>query len=140
MESFFSVRWADSATQAQAACTGRFWDWVSLEAQNALSLFLSRAVPERFRHWNEIVQDAKVEVIGPLMAGILARRLEVCGIGVGTRHRIEYDLTMALVASAHSDLDERPRFFEQLLQIYRAGHVPCGWYAGRPPQGVLLVW
>lgn len=140
VDSLFSIRWAESASQAQAACTGRFWDIVLLDAQNALSLFLSRSAPHRFQKWNESVKVVKSEVVAPLITSILDERLAASGLGVGARHCVESNLTLALLARAHSDLDGLPRFFEQLLPIYRAGHFPCGWYAGRPPHGVLLVW
>lgn len=139
-DSPFAVRWAGSLTTAQAACTGPFWSRVSLDAQNALSLFLLKAAPQRRERWNEIVQAAHDEVLAPLWAGALDARIDDVGLGPRVQSCIRHDLTMALLSRAFDDLEDGPRFFEQKLAVYRAGHFPCGWYLGRPPQGVLLVW
>lgn len=32
------------------------------------------------------------------------------------------------------------RLFTELLDVYEAGHMPCGWEGGRWPEGTLLVW
>lgn len=32
-----------------------------------------------------------------------------------------------------------PRFFGELVRVYEAGHLPCGWQ-GAWPSGSLIVW
>jgi hypothetical protein len=66
-----------------------------------------------------VVQPETVEVMGAERAerGQKLRRQRPAVSLI--QHRIEHDLAMALLAKAHSDLDERQRFFEQLLSIYR---------------------
>jgi len=131
---------ADSARHAQAQLTGPLWAWVKLDAQNAMSAHLAQTAPERHRLWNERVQQDQGRIIGPLMTRVIDPALQAAGLGPAAQRQVAHDLSLSLVGCRMRDLPGAPAFFEQLLPVYRAGHLPCGWRGGRPPQGELLAW
>ena len=53
-----------------------------------------------------------------------------------------YDLLliiMKLTISKRFSSNAEPYFFNELLEIYKAGHLPCGW-KGSYPEGTILIY
>ena len=61
------------------------------------------------------------------------------GLGKAFTDAVSWDVLAAVMEHAYRDCSGRPTLFLQLLQVYRAGHFPCGW-SGDWPDGMLLVW
>ncbi len=53
-----------------------------------------------------------------------------------------YDLLMIimkLTISKRFSSNDEPYFYNELLEIYKAGHFPCGW-RGSYPEGTILIY
>lgn len=53
-----------------------------------------------------------------------------------------YDLLMIimkLTIEKHFSSEHEPMFFNDILKIYQAGHIPCGW-CGDYPEGEILIY
>jgi hypothetical protein len=115
------------------------WDNVQLRARNELSVFLSALYRARFQRWNEVTRAAKARVVEPLATSVWRPFADRYGIGPGFLGGVKWDVLAAIMEHEYRDCSGRPAFFLVLLRVYRAGHVPCGWY-GEWPAGRVVVW
>jgi hypothetical protein len=54
-------------------------------------------------------------------------------------HSVRWNVLAALMENAYIDCDHGAFFFHELLTVYQAGHLPCGWI-GAWPEGKLVVY
>ena len=52
---------------------------------------------------------------------------------------VQWCLLGALLEDAYKECNPPVRFFTDLLDIYEAGHFPCGWVEGKWAEGKLVV-
>src|SRR5512145_1620469 len=125
--------------EATERCTDEVWENVELEAQNQLTLWLSRHDRENFRRRNERVDRHKIAVIDPLAErawGPYQRRRD---LDPAIMHSVRWDVLGALMENSYLGSGHRCFFFLELLRVYEAGHFPCGW-RGDWPVGKLVVY
>ena len=48
-------------------------------------------------------------------------------------------IIMKLTISKRFSSNDEPHFYNELLEIYKAGHFPCGW-RGSYPEGTILIY
>jgi hypothetical protein len=114
------------------------WDEVLLEASNRLTRFLSDRYRARYRQWNMVtfaVRDRVDSLRDTIWQPFAARR----GLGPPFADWVAWDVVHAAMEHEYRDCAGRPIFSLDLLRVYRAGHVPCGWQ-GKWPNGRLVVW
>ena len=128
-----------SQNQALKYCSARGWEDVTLEAANELTGFLTRRYDERYSQWNDIVIAAKSRIVTPLADRVWQPFAAQRGLGKGFVDCVSWDVLSAIMEHEYRDCTERPIFFLHLLEVYCAGHFPCGW-AGKWPAGQLRVW
>jgi hypothetical protein len=128
-----------SKEEALAHCSDPGWEDVTLEARNQLTGFLSRHHPDRHVAWNQITDAAKSAVVTPLATRVWQPFAERHGLDKVFVDFVSWDVLAAIMEHEYRDCTGRPVFFLHLLDVYRAGHFPCGW-AGAWPKGKLLVW
>jgi len=128
-----------SWSQAMRALKSRAWETATLEARNQLTAYLSQHHRERNREWNKITDRLKRGVVNPLTKEAWEPfRLEH-ELDVKLLHSIQWNILAALMENAYSDCRHGCFFFHELLTVYAAGHLPCGWI-GKWPQGKLVVY
>jgi hypothetical protein len=115
------------------------WDEIQLAARNELTGYLSQHQRERYRQWNEITRGAKVRLIGPLTESVWVPFASRYGLGPEFVSSVSWDVLAAVMAHEYRGCRGRPVFLLDLLRVFRAGHVPCGWY-GEWPSGRVVVW
>jgi hypothetical protein len=125
--------------EAVASCSAVHWENVELEAQNQLTSWLHDYDRENYRKWNQLVIDFKATVINPVTEGQLSPFVAARGLPVEVIHCTQWDLLGALMANAYLPSGHRCFFFMELLEVYEAGHFPCGWN-GEWPAGKLVVF
>jgi hypothetical protein len=104
-----------------------------IEGNRALSdlqnFFFTHA-PEKDELWNQYIDEANAVV----RTNVLPRAkpaLEAGSYEKLHRNLIVDDVKIALIEIQFRGLGT-PRFFENLLEVYEAGHLPCGWRGNSP--------
>jgi hypothetical protein len=114
--------------------------------------FFFTNAPEHDKRWNEYIEEANA-VIRTNVSPRAKPVLESGNYEKLHRNLVVDDVKIALVEVQFRALGT-PRFFENLLEVYEAGHLPCGWRgdspAGEPghrelaanyfANGTLLYW
>ena len=117
---------------------GEEWEDAKLEAQNALTSFLSRSHKAEYQEWNKLNAAAreflKNDVEEKFQPYALAHNLDKVFLST-----LQWCLVGALREDAYRECNPPVRFFTDLLDIYEAGHFPCGWVEGKWPEGKLVV-
>jgi hypothetical protein len=135
----FPTASVSSWSEAMRCCSAPSWEDVALEAQNRLTLHLHIRRLDDYRRWNAIVQSAKERVVLPLAERVWSPLAERLGFEKVLVDCISWDVLGAIMEHEYNQPSGLPRFFLDILQVYRAGHFPCGW-TGHWPRGTLLVW
>jgi len=125
-----------SWSEAAVLSGGEYWDWVTTEAGNMLTVYLDRFFRDEYQKWNGIVKHAKEVLTSGPWARVEAYAKE---------HQLEHFIsscvrwdTLNAVMEAAYERFNPPIFFLKLLEVYESGHFPCGW-EGKFPKGRLLV-
>ncbi len=124
---------------AIASCKDPVWENVELDAQNQLTLWLHAHARTEYQKWNEIVLAHKAVVLNPLIERDIATFQSRHGLEIALVHCVQWDILGALMENSYLRTGHKAFFFLELLQMYEAGHFPCGW-AGDWPHGSLRVF
>lgn len=129
------VNWAE----AVESCQNPGWDTAQLEAQNQLTMWLHNHARAHYQRWNEFVIKHKEDVVTPLSETVLLPFQQRHSLDVAVVQSVQWDVLGALMANTYLSSGHRSFFFLELLWVYEAGHMPCGWQ-GEWPVGKLLVY
>lgn len=127
---------ANSLIDAEAYLASPEWESVTLEESNKISGYLSIKDSIIFQEWNGLIKEAKLFFQKDVLRGVPHinnfdnRLLHQC---------MEWDVVHYLVEEAYKEKLKRPFFFNELINIYESGHMPCGW-AGKRPGGKLIIY
>ena len=128
-----------SWSEAVESCSDGAWEDTELEAQNQLTQWLHQHDRKNYQDWNKLVAEHK--------AVVLNRLTEEKWIPYQQSHALDdvivqcaqWDVLGALMENSYLSSEHRCFFFLELLSVYEAGHLPCGW-RGEWPQGKLVVY
>ena len=135
----FPTTFVSSWSEAAQHYSDQAWEDATLEAQNRLTERLSAHHRVAYQNWNNVVQSAKERIVFPLTSRVWFPLAERLGLGKPLVDCISWDVLGAVMEHEYRDLADCPPFFQELLQVYRTGHFPCGW-VGDWPSGKLVVW
>lgn len=131
------MTWAD----AEKSSLAPIWEDASLEFRNRLTEHLHDNARAEYQQWNAVVRSAKRDVIGPLGRNTWLPMLRRQRLNEKILANLQWDLLHVLLENAYRDIEGRPTFFLDLLDIYEAGHFPCGWEGSVDPlKGNVLVF
>jgi hypothetical protein len=118
-------RQLSSWEEVRLACESPEWIEVTEEAQGALTEYLSEKYPADYQGvWNKLVRDARVQVDST--AGAKAAEVAIeQGLGNGFVDAVKWDVLNGIMEVTYKSKNP-PVFFENLLNVYRLGHYPCG--------------
>jgi hypothetical protein len=125
--------------QAIECCKSPAWENAQLEAQNQLTVWLHLHDGAGYRRWNETVVAHKDATVSPLTERILVPFQAEHGLDIALVHSVQWDILGALMENSYLRSGHPAFFFLELLTVYVAGHLPCGWQGGWP-EGRLLVY
>jgi len=133
-----SVVWLSSWDEALKASELPEWEDATLEAQNQLTLWLHLNAHADYQTWNERARRLKTELLPGLSAAWAPHEAERAW-SQSFKGSLEWNILGAAMENEYLETGHPAMFFLELLTIYEAGHVPCGW-EGRWPDGRLLVY
>ncbi|CAK7067815.1 MAG: hypothetical protein MESAZ_01976 [Saezia sanguinis] len=112
------------------------WENVTLEESNKISGYLAVRHTVIFQEWNELAKKAKSFFIND----IIFRIPHLSGFNNTLLHQcLEWNIVHYLIEDTYRGKLTKPLFFSELIPIYEAGHMPCGW-VGNWPSGQLVVY
>ncbi|MGS2740054.1 hypothetical protein [Sinomicrobium sp. M5D2P17] len=112
------------------------WEDVTLQAANEITARLSVNNHRDFHHWNTYAQEAREFVEThilpelPDVHGFDSKLIIQC---------VSWDTVHFIMERIYRRGLRPPFFYENLIQVYQSGHLPCGW-EGRWPDGKLKVY
>jgi hypothetical protein len=125
--------------EALAPSRVKKFDEVKLEARGDMTAELSNHHAERYNgRWNELTREIRPRVIGTFEA----RCTEFAskhGLSADLWNGTRWDILGACMECEYADIVEAG-FYARLMDIYVAGHFPCGWTGGVYPSGQLEIF
>jgi hypothetical protein len=118
-------RMAQNLDYAIKSMTGAKYESVQLEWRNQLTEFLAIHHKSRYRNWNKIVVEAKEHVI-PLCTSRVALLDLDAEQTKAVFDSVSWDIVALFAYLDFSDLTEHP-VYDEITNIYLAGHLLCGW-------------
>jgi hypothetical protein len=109
-----------------------------LDAQNQLTSFLSEHHRERYQKWNGLIDKINV-TLKSLRKKDWEPVQKTHDLDMKFIYSLEWSICGAFMENEYLDCGHKVFFFLELLTLYEAGHLPCGWN-GDWPQGSLLVY
>jgi hypothetical protein len=134
-----AIQRVDSWTDAAQLCRKQESDDAQLNAQNQLTIWLSRNARDDYQKWNDRVRAFKASVISPLVEAPVRDYCLRHGVDEVVVQNARWDLLGALMENEYLFTGHSAFYFLELLKIYEAGHFPCGW-SGVWPDGELYVF
>jgi len=119
--------------------TSTKWENVYMEQQGNLTEYLFINHRDLYSEsWNREIQHIKQEYLGKLL-DLFVPVLENKGLtGKKIVDNVRYNIMLLFMASFYSEYYSS-EFFEQMLEIYLSGHLPCGW-SGSKKSGKFMVY
>ncbi|WP_148241884.1 hypothetical protein [Enterobacter asburiae] len=99
------------------------WESATLEAGNEITGYLAKKHTNKYQCWNSLVTEAKKVVENDIILKITFPEFEKSSM----IENLKWDLVNYLLEDAYSSLLQGPFFFDRLINVYEAGHMPCGW-------------
>lgn len=112
------------------------WEDTTLEASNSISSYISIKYPSLLQSWNDVAKEAKhffdseVCLNIPSLGGFDDELLIQC---------ISWDVVHYFIEDFYKDKVNGDLFFDKLISIYEAGHLPCG-FNGQWPLGRVMIY
>jgi len=112
------------------------WKYAQTEVLNSLRQHLQPRHMDRYCEWNKIAKEVRSFLEDEVMPSV-RQVARTKGISDDVPRRVFSDLGAACFENAYGDLGP-PIYAMKLLEVYEAGHFPCGWI-GLWPEGELVV-
>lgn len=116
------------------------WTNTTLEAQNVLTRHLFFNHRDHYnRDWNSMIMAAKIFLEKDVFPKIAAIQ-QSNNLDEKFVDTIHWNILGIISEDYYQDCAPPVSFFNELLIIYEAGHLPCGWVDGVWPKGKLVVF
>lgn len=138
--------WAVSAASTKEvlkSISSLKWENKVLEIQGDVTEQLSNRSTtgggREYQEWNNLVDDFKKRYI-PQLKEQWGIALTPSGLNTSSvLNDISFNILSIAVIDAYKMIVPTPPFFLQLIEVYEAGHLPCGW-KGKKDTGKLIVY
>lgn len=106
--------------------SGTEWENYTLEQENKLTSYLSNHHRDAYHFWNQLCQTVKEEIFPDLFEQIKEKyRQYFQDMEQVVLNDLQWNVLGILLADVYSEY-YRSAFSEDVLAIYRSGHIPCG--------------
>ncbi len=134
----FDVEYVDSEKKAKRMISSVKWENICLEVSGDFTEFLSRNHKDIFnKNWNVVVRQIKSKYMNEIQT-----KVEMNWKDEKTKQRViddvQFNILTLFMIDYYSDYYQSD-FFDRMLKIYLAGHLPCGWI-GEYPNGKFIVY
>ena len=107
------------------------WENFVLEKDGDFSVYLFKNHSDIYKHWNELANNAKEEIIPEIEEG-LDRLIAESKLVASMKDQIKFDIiSLAIYLTIKKELPQaESTFFDDLYALYQAGYIPCGFAKG----------
>lgn len=107
------------------------WENFVLEKDGDFSVYLFKNHSDIYKHWNELANNAKEEII-PEIETRLDNLIAESKLVVSMKDQIKFDIVgLAIYLTIKKELPQaESTFFDDLYALYQAGYIPCGFAKG----------
>jgi len=118
-------------------CSAPEWEDLCLEATNQYCERIVERSLDRWRKWNQTVDEIK-RFTEPLVSTKIAAVVEQHKLPRVFQSVVSWDILFVCMEAEYSDVYP-PGFFADQAHWYVRGHFPCGW-EGEFPKGKLIIY
>lgn len=133
----FIIKPVRNETEAIKGIISIKWENVCLEERGSLTAYLACNHKEKYREWNDKVNFIKKEYLPSIICNIDLNMIED-QYKKEVLSDINFNVISIFMVHFYSDYFHSI-FFNNLLKIYLAGQLPCGW-EGKHPEGKIKVY
>ena len=123
--------------EAVEQCSSLEWENLNIDAFNDYRAELAERSKEKFRQWNEVVDELKKRTI-PLVRRKIQDVVRAERLPKRFEGMVQWDILGFCTEAEYADVCP-PGFSTRLGAWYLDGHFPCGWW-GNFPEGKLIVY
>lgn len=134
----FSCSYVENWNEAQLNYHSSIWENTTLEARNALTVFLHDKHRDQYLNWNHLAKEARgflEEEIVPKIE-LYKEKNNLDNVFIDS---VKWDVLNAIMEKSYKKHRNSPVFFSELLTVYESGNFPCGW-DGEWPKGKLVIY
>lgn len=129
------ARRVPSIATARESISAPEWEAVTADAAGRLTSWLHSRCKAEYQQWNDLVRQVKVALDAEVLPKARAFAA-TSGIGDILVDCVAWDVLNGVMELTYARC-RPPAFFAHLLDVYKVGHLPCGW-EGEWPVGKLL--
>lgn len=141
-----SLNWAlcvNSASEVAKMITSIRWQNIVLDNRGDITEQLSirscKGMGTEYQEWNNLVSDFKNNYLPQLEAQWKSALGQIDLDIQEVMNDISFNILAIVMADAYKEIVAIPTFFTRLLEIYEAGHLPCGW-KGKKEKGAFIIF
>lgn len=114
------------------------WENICLEERNNLTGYLAKNEPEIYnKNWNTLVKKIKAEVL-PKITDDIEKQILILGLPKEILNPIKFDIVNLIMVLSYEEY-YKSAFYNEMLEIYLSGHIPCGWN-GKYTEGNIFIY
>lgn len=107
------------------------WENFVLDKRGDYTVYLFKNHSDIYKHWNELVDSVKEEII-PEIEARLDNLIAESKLVASMKDQIKFDIiSLAIYLTIKKELPQaESTFFDDLYALYQAGYIPCGFAKG----------
>ena len=107
------------------------WENFVLDKRGDFTVYLFKNHSDIYKHWNELADSAKEEII-PEIEARLDNLIEESKLLASMKDQIKFDIVgLAIYLTIKKEIPQaESTFFDDLYALYQAGYIPCGYTKG----------
>ena len=107
------------------------WENFVLDKRGDFTVYLFKNHSDIYKHWNELANNAKEEII-PEIEARLDNLITEGKLVASMKDQIEFDIIgLALYLTIKKEIPQaESKFYDDLYALYQAGYIPCGFAKG----------
>ena len=120
-----------SVKEAEKNINSLKWENFVLDKGGDFSVYLFKNHSDIYKHWNELVDSVKEEII-PEIEARLDNLIAESKLVASMKDQIKFDIiSLAIYLTIKKELPQaESTFFDDLYALYQAGYIPCGFAKG----------
>ena len=107
------------------------WENFVLDKRGDYTVYLFKNHSDIYKHWNELVDSVKEEII-PEIEARLDNLIAESKLVASMKDQIKFDIIgLAIYLTIKKELPQaESTFFDDLYALYQSGYIPCGFAKG----------
>lgn len=134
----FAVQYLNSKRDVEKNINGIKWENLCIDRRGDFTTYLFKNHKLEYnKNWNDEVREIKEKYI-PMISEKVSIALTNNGMMSNILNDINMNILSIFMLEYYSEYYSCD-FYNKMLEIYLAGHLPCGW-AGEYPNGKFVVY